>query len=117
MYLFKGIRPVLAVLALITFSAICATAQAEIDPDHFSDPPVLQTSVEKTQHPAPAPHSQHATRQIKAQNNARTAAHEHGAHGRSAPDRSAVSSNSFDHSAAEKRYKKGILEARRHGAS
>lgn len=116
----KRIRPVLAVLGMIAFSAICASAQAEIDPDHFPDPPVQNTSVQKAhaQHAVPAPHWQHASRQAKQENRSRAAVPEPRAHSMSAAEREGVTSHTpLSQAVVQKQHKRRSPEARRHGAS
>jgi hypothetical protein len=47
MSLLKKLRPALAILGLMSFSAVCAVAQAEINPDHFDDAPQQAPAVHK----------------------------------------------------------------------
>jgi len=47
MYPIKRLRPMVAISGLILFSAICAMAQAEVDPDHFDRAPQPTLAIQK----------------------------------------------------------------------
>jgi hypothetical protein len=119
MSLLKKLRPALAILGLMAFSAVCAMAQAEINPDHFDDTPQQAPAMHTahTQHAAsPAvTHSSQRTAQIQGQAGS-TVAGKSAAHEGSATGAETVSRpDSVKHGNVRKRHKKLLSEDRRYG--
>lgn len=119
MNLFKTIRPVLAVLGLMFFSAVCAMAQAEINPDHFDDSPQQSPVIHKAPaHKAIATvtHPSQSAPKQQAQNNGALPAAKLGAHQGGAAGAENLSKHAaVDPKTGQKRHKKLVSEARHHG--
>lgn len=120
MHLLKKARPLLAILGFMALSAVCATAQAEINPDHFDDNPPQAPAIHKmpAQHASSAAVTHHplAASEMHAHSNGSLASAKSSTHQGSAAETEGVSSHdAINHATAQKRHKKLVSEARHHG--
>lgn len=118
MNLLKRLRPLMEILGLMTLSAVCAMAQAEINPDHFDDNPPQAPAIHMpAQHPSSAAvtHPSQPASEVH-RSGGSVAAGKSTAHQGSASETEGVSSSyAVSRSSAQKRHKKLISEARHHG--
>ena len=119
MNLLKRLRPVLAILGLLALSAVCAMAQAEINPDHFDyDPqaPAIHKAPAQNASSAAVINGSQPVPKMHAQGHGSVVAAKSHAHQGSAAETEGVSSHqALNPATADKRHKKLISEARHHG--
>jgi len=109
-------------MALMTLTAVCAMAQAEINPDHFDDnpPQAPATHNPSVRHAAPnavAHHSQTATVTDAHSHKSAAASQSSAYQGSAAEVGNVTEPAAVNGGTSQKRQKKLVSEARHHGTS
>lgn len=112
----KSLRPVLMVLGFVLFGALCAMAQAEVDPDHFDRPPQQTVSIQKAHMKHQRPMAVQGAPAMKARPQGGISGGL-SAHGKSAGRNASVTKIHTKAHDGEKKRPRVVTEARRYGAA